>query len=69
MSASDAFSFAFIGYTKDLEKTFLEKIAIKPIKENLTMRFYAVYDENNPRLKQIEIFIKILCDLYDLKDR
>ena len=69
VSASDAFSFAFIGYTKDLEKTFLEKIAIKPIKENLTMRFYAVYDENNPRLKQIEIFIKILCDLYDLKDR
>lgn len=66
--ASDAFTFAFIGYTKDLEKTFLEKIVIKPIKENITMRFYAVYDETSSRLKQIETFIKIMCDLYDLKD-
>ncbi len=62
---TNAFGFAFISSTKNIEKTFRKEISLLPVKENVVARFYAIYHKGSPQLKQIETFLNILLDFCD----
>jgi len=57
---SNAFAFAFIRSTQNLEKTFRNGIAYLPVKDDIVAHFYAIYNATTPNRKQIEAFVQIL---------
>ena len=66
---SNAFSFCFINISKNAEQKFSKKISVLPLKENMTMRFYAVYNKNSSSIKQIEYFLNVLYGLDEISNK
>ena len=64
IAETNAIGFTFIRSFKDMKKIYPPTVAVIPLKENIAVRFFAVYRIDNPRRKLIEVFINAYQDLY-----